>query len=167
MIGVIISYLFLPLTHSLSPSLSLQTLASLSLVFALHHYRANPLYFLDEIDAALDYENVSIIAHYIRSQTKNAQFVVVSLRNHMFETAHKLIGITKENNCTSTISFVPPKEAQGEDDAFDEGLEEMEGGRVRPQPLGAAGQTRPEGRRRGGATRSRKGKQSTAVSVEE
>merc|ERR1711898_51410 len=31
-----------------------KTLSSLALVFALHHYRPTPLYFMDEIDAALD-----------------------------------------------------------------------------------------------------------------
>jgi structural maintenance of chromosome 4 len=35
-----------------------KTLASLSLVFALHQYRPTPLYFMDEIDAALDFRNV-------------------------------------------------------------------------------------------------------------
>merc|ERR1719329_326296 len=34
-----------------------KTLASLSLVFALHHFRPTPLYFMDEIDAALDFRN--------------------------------------------------------------------------------------------------------------
>merc|ERR1740138_1443273 len=64
-----------------------KTLASLSLVFALHHYKPTPLYFMDEIDAALDFRNVSIIANYIKERTKNAQFIVISLRNHMFELA--------------------------------------------------------------------------------
>lgn len=43
-----------------------KTLASLSLVFALHHYKPTPLYVMDEIDAALDFRNVSILAHYIK-----------------------------------------------------------------------------------------------------
>lgn len=30
-----------------------QTLSSLALVFALHHYKPTPLYVMDEIDAAL------------------------------------------------------------------------------------------------------------------
>uniref|UniRef100_A0A158P9G3 Structural maintenance of chromosomes protein 4 n=1 Tax=Angiostrongylus cantonensis TaxID=6313 RepID=A0A158P9G3_ANGCA len=72
-----------------------KTLASLSLVFALHHYRPTPLYVMDEIDAALDYRNVSIIAHYIKERTKNAQFIIISLRNNMFELGDRLIGIYK------------------------------------------------------------------------
>lgn len=40
---------------------------------------------MDEIDAALDYRNVSIISTYLKERTKNAQFIIVSLRNNMFE----------------------------------------------------------------------------------
>lgn len=43
-----------------------KTLSSLSLVFALHEFRSTPIYVMDEIDAALDFKNVSIIAHYIK-----------------------------------------------------------------------------------------------------
>ena len=43
-----------------------KTLSSLSLVFALHEFKATPIYVMDEIDAALDFKNVSIIAHYIK-----------------------------------------------------------------------------------------------------
>lgn len=50
-----------------------KTLSSLALVFALHHYKPTPLYFMDEIDAALDFKNVSIVACYIYvSVTKKA-----------------------------------------------------------------------------------------------
>ena len=43
-----------------------KTLASLALVFALHHYRPSPLYVMDEIDAALDTVNVSIVGYFIK-----------------------------------------------------------------------------------------------------
>merc|ERR1712137_1068567 len=84
-----------------------KTLASLSLVFALHHYRPTPLYFMDEIDAALDFRNVSIIANYIKQRTKNAQFIVISLRNHMFELADLLVGIYKTHDVSKSVAINP------------------------------------------------------------
>ncbi|KAG6545761.1 hypothetical protein Mapa_012722 [Marchantia paleacea] len=54
-----------------------KTLSSLALVFALHHYKPTPLYVMDEIDAALDFKNVSIVGHYIKDRTKNAQFIII------------------------------------------------------------------------------------------
>lgn len=52
-----------------------KTLSSLSLVFALHEFRATPIYVMDEIDAALDFKNVSIIAHYIKVREFFALFL--------------------------------------------------------------------------------------------
>jgi structural maintenance of chromosome 4 len=46
-----------------------KTLSSLALIFSLHYYRPNPIYFMDEIDAALDYKNVSIVGNYIQERT--------------------------------------------------------------------------------------------------
>merc|ERR1711998_93960 len=84
-----------------------RTLSSLALVFALHHYKPTPLYVMDEIDAALDFKNVSIVANYIKERTKNAQFVIISLRNNMFELADRLVGIYKTNDCTKSITINP------------------------------------------------------------
>merc|ERR1712166_1631982 len=84
-----------------------KTLASLSLVFALHHFKPTPLYFMDEIDAALDFKNVSIVAHYIKERTKNAQFIIISLRNNMFELADRLVGIYKTHNATKSVTIDP------------------------------------------------------------
>ena len=79
-----------------------KTLSSLALVFALHHYKPTPLYVMDEIDAALDFRNVSIVASYIKERTKNAQFIVISLRNNMFELASRLVGVYKVNHMVSS-----------------------------------------------------------------
>ncbi|XP_034472358.1 structural maintenance of chromosomes protein 4 isoform X2 [Drosophila innubila] len=87
-----------------------KTLSSLALVFALHYYKPSPLYFMDEIDAALDFKNVSIVGHYIKERTKNAQFIIVSLRVNMFELSNYLVGIYKVDDCTDSITLVnhPP-----------------------------------------------------------
>ncbi|RMY59679.1 hypothetical protein D0865_01946 [Hortaea werneckii] len=81
-----------------------KTLSSLALVFALHHYKPTPLYVMDEIDAALDFRNVSIVAAYIKERTKNAQFIVISLRNNMFELASRLVGVYKVNHMTKSVT---------------------------------------------------------------
>lgn len=84
-----------------------KTLSSLALVFALHHYKPTPLYVMDEIDAALDFKNVSIVANYIKERTRNAQFVIISLRNNMFELADRLVGIYKTNDATKSVTINP------------------------------------------------------------
>jgi structural maintenance of chromosome 4 len=84
-----------------------KTLSSLALVFALHHYKPTALYVMDEIDAALDFKNVSIVANYIKERTKNAQFVIISLRNNMFELADRLVGIYKTHDCTKSVTINP------------------------------------------------------------
>ncbi|KAJ3680908.1 hypothetical protein LUZ60_015397 [Juncus effusus] len=84
-----------------------KTLSSLALVFALHHYKPTPLYVMDEIDAALDFKNVSIVGHYVKDRTKDAQFIIISLRNNMFELADRLVGIYKTDNCTKSICINP------------------------------------------------------------
>ncbi|KAJ2777607.1 Structural maintenance of chromosomes protein 4 [Coemansia javaensis] len=82
-----------------------KTLSSLALVFSLHQYKPTPLYVMDEIDAALDFRNVSIVANYIKERTRDAQFVIISLRNNMFELADRLVGIYKTDNRTKSIAL--------------------------------------------------------------
>lgn len=62
---------------------------------------------MDEIDAALDWKNTAIVGLYLKEQTKNAQFIVVSLRENMFEIADQLVGIYKTHNCTKSVTIIP------------------------------------------------------------
>ena len=48
---------------------------------------------------------VSIVANYIKERTKNAQFIVISLRNNMFELAARLIGVYKVNHMTKSVAI--------------------------------------------------------------
>jgi structural maintenance of chromosome 4 len=116
-----------------------KTLASLSLVFALHHYKPTPLYFMDEIDAALDFRNVSIIANYIKERTKNAQFIVISLRNHMFELADLLVGIYKTYDVSKSVAIDPlvfeRKNALQDKDTNVEPVRALAAGKRPPEPI--------------------------------
>ena len=49
-------------------------------LFVMAREHAPSIIFMDEIDAALDFRNVSIVANYIKDRTKNAQFIIISLR---------------------------------------------------------------------------------------
>jgi structural maintenance of chromosome 4 len=90
-----------------------KTLSSLALVFALHYFKPTPLYFLDEIDAALDTRNVAIIANYIKQRATYAQFIIISLRNHMFEIADWLVGIYKTDHVSKSVTLDPAAASAG------------------------------------------------------
>ncbi len=50
---------------------------------------------------------MSIVGHYIKDRTRDAQFVIISLRNNMFELADRLVGIYKTDNATKTVTINP------------------------------------------------------------
>ncbi|GJN14824.1 hypothetical protein PR202_gb01689 [Eleusine coracana subsp. coracana] len=102
----------------------LQTISSLALVFALHHYKPTPLYVMDEIDVALgtpcdpiifantmcyfkililsfltDFRNVLIVGHYMKDRTKDAQFIIISLAG---EEWRSVAWASKTGRVTST-----------------------------------------------------------------
>lgn len=45
------------------------------------------------------------MASYIKERTKNAQFIVISLRNNMFELASRLVGVYKVNHMTKSVTI--------------------------------------------------------------
>ncbi len=47
------------------------------------------------------------VGHYIKERTRDAQFVIISLRNNMFELADRLVGIYKTDNATKTVTINP------------------------------------------------------------
>ncbi|KFG26530.1 uncharacterized protein NESG_00679 [Nematocida ausubeli] len=81
-----------------------RTLASLSLIFALHEYHPNSFYVMDEIDAALDYKNVGIVGQFIQERSKDCQFLVISLRENMYELADVFIGVYRPAETTLTLA---------------------------------------------------------------
>ena len=50
-----------------------------------------------------------LFSRVFQERTKNAQFIIISLRNNMFELADRLIGIYKTYDCTKTVTVNPGK----------------------------------------------------------
>ncbi|MCD8025311.1 MAG: hypothetical protein LUE64_07235, partial [Candidatus Gastranaerophilales bacterium] len=83
-----------------------KTLMALSLVFAVQRHLPSPFYALDEVDAALDGFNVERIARMITKQSEKTQFIVISQRSQMVESADRIIGVTQKDKGVTKISGI-------------------------------------------------------------
>jgi chromosome segregation protein len=80
-----------------------KSLTALSFIFALQRYRPSPFYAFDEVDMFLDGANVERLAKMIRHQATLAQFIVVSLRRPMIESAERTIGVTQARGAHTQV----------------------------------------------------------------
>ncbi len=80
-----------------------KTLTALSFIFAIQRYHPAPFYILDEIDMFLDEDNVTNIAELIKESSKEAQFIVVSLRDNLMTLADHLFGISNDDGVSKII----------------------------------------------------------------
>ena len=69
---------------------SIRSLLALSLVLSLLLFKPAPMYILDEVDAALDLSHTQNIGAMIKNHFKHSQFIVVSLKEGMFQNANVL-----------------------------------------------------------------------------
>lgn len=80
-----------------------KSLTALSFIFALQRYRPSPFYAFDEVDMFLDGANVERLARMIEQQAEQAQFIVVSLRRPMIESAERTIGVTQARGAYTQV----------------------------------------------------------------
>lgn len=80
-----------------------KSLTALSFIFALQRYRPSPFYAFDEVDMFLDGANVERLARMIKQQAQQAQFLVVSLRRPMIESAERTIGVTQARGAYTQV----------------------------------------------------------------
>ncbi|RCJ27054.1 chromosome segregation protein SMC [Nostoc minutum NIES-26] len=80
-----------------------KSLTALSFIFALQRYRPSPFYAFDEVDMFLDGANVERLARMIKQQAQQAQFIVVSLRRPMIESAERTIGVTQARGAYTQV----------------------------------------------------------------
>ncbi|XP_042643504.1 structural maintenance of chromosomes protein 2 [Tyto alba] len=79
-----------------------RSLMALSLIFAILLFKPAPIYILDEVDAALDLSHTENIGQMLKAHFKHSQFIVVSLKDGMFNKANVLYK-TRSVNGVSTI----------------------------------------------------------------
>ena len=71
-----------------------RSLLALSLILALLLYKPAPVYILDEIDAALDLSHTANLGLMIKDHFPQSQFIVVSLKDGMFNNANVLYKVS-------------------------------------------------------------------------
>jgi structural maintenance of chromosome 2 len=72
------------------------------LILSLLQFKPAPMYILDEVDSALDLSHTQNIGNLLRTRFKGSQFIVVSLKDGMFNNANVLFR-TKFRDGVSTV----------------------------------------------------------------
>jgi structural maintenance of chromosome 2 len=80
-----------------------RSLLALSLILSLLLFKPAPMYILDEVDAALDLSHTQNIGNMLKTHFSQSQFVVVSLKEGMFNNAN-VIFRTKFVDGISTVT---------------------------------------------------------------
>ena len=83
-----------------------KALTAIALLFAIQNLKPSPFCLLDEIEAALDDNNVVRFAKYLHKLTKNTQFIVITHRRGTMTAADRLYGITMQEKGVSTLVSV-------------------------------------------------------------
>jgi len=83
-----------------------KSLTALAFVFAIQRHMPAPFYAFDEVDMHLDGINVEKLSDMIKYQAQNTQFIVVSLRKPMIESANRTIGVTQKEKGITRVTGV-------------------------------------------------------------
>ncbi|KAL9621317.1 MAG: hypothetical protein Q9160_004208 [Pyrenula sp. 1 TL-2023] len=84
-----------------------RSLIALSLILSLLQFKPAPMYILDEVDAALDLSHTQNIGRLIKTRFKGSQFIVVSLKDGMFQNANRIFR-TRFMEGTSVVQSLTP-----------------------------------------------------------
>ena len=99
-----------------------RSLLALSLVLAMLLFKPAPMYILDEVDAALDVCHTQNIGKLLRTHFKQSQFIIVSLKEGMFDNANVVFttknvdGISSVNRTECTKNRSSKTAAQSENE---------------------------------------------------
>ena len=83
-----------------------KTLTAISLLFAIIKSKTSPFCVLDEVEAALDENNVDIFGEYLIKLKEKSQFIVITHKKKTMEYANILYGITMQESGISKLVTV-------------------------------------------------------------
>jgi len=96
-----------------------RSLLALSLILALLLFKPAPIYILDEVDAALDLSHTQNIGRMIRAHFPYSQFIVVSLKEGMFNNANCIFRTKFVDGVSTVTRTVPALKTANHNDADD------------------------------------------------
>ena len=91
-----------------------RALTAIAILFAILDLKPTPFCVLDEIEAALDDANIDTYADYLKSYSKNTQFIVITHRKGTMERCDALYGVVmQEKGVSKTVSVKLNEALQG------------------------------------------------------
>jgi chromosome segregation protein len=82
-----------------------RSVATIAYLLAIQCFLKAPFYLLDEIDAHLDSVNASRLAEVLKERSREAQFIVISLKDVMLHKADKIYGVFNPGDTSRVIAL--------------------------------------------------------------
>ncbi len=83
-----------------------RSMIAIALLFATYMVKASPFCFLDEIDAALDEENINRFIRLVQKFSKSTQFIIVTHNKKTMSVCDSIFGVTMEEPGVSKVLSV-------------------------------------------------------------
>ncbi|MFC1697198.1 hypothetical protein ACFL1H_02610, partial [Nanoarchaeota archaeon] len=80
-----------------------KTMTALAFIFAIQEHEPATFYIMDEVDAALDKRNATLLANLVKKYCDNAQYIVISHNDSVISEANKLYGVSMNNHGMSKV----------------------------------------------------------------
>ncbi|MHA2024179.1 MAG: hypothetical protein ACTSWQ_11010, partial [Candidatus Thorarchaeota archaeon] len=88
-----------------------RSVAAIAYLLAIQRFLKAPFYLFDEIDAHLDDLNTARLADVLKENTKDSQFLMVSLKDVMVHNADRIYGVFAQGGKSQVLSL-PMKKAE-------------------------------------------------------
>ncbi|XP_069736366.1 structural maintenance of chromosomes protein 2 [Phaenicophaeus curvirostris] len=112
-----------------------RSLVALSLILAMLLFKPAPIYILDEVDAALDLSHTQNIGQMLHAHFRHCQFIVVSLKDGMFNNANVLY-TTRFVDGVSTVSRYSQPQRRNKTPILEKAKKKGNSGKKRHAELG-------------------------------